>query len=102
MAKTEGKLLFIDFYTTWCPPCKMMSEKIFPQKEVGDFMNERFVCIKLDVEKEGSPYAERYQIRAVPTFVIFNPKNKMILYNQAGATADGAAFIEKMKQAIGE
>ena len=37
-AKNENKYIFIDAYTTWCGPCKYMSNYIFPQKEVGDFL----------------------------------------------------------------
>ncbi len=104
VAKSEGKLLFIDFYTTWCPPCKMMSSKIFPQKEVGDFMNKYFVCIKLDAEKleEGAPYMDKFKIQAVPTFVILDPKKNKVIYNQSGATGDGKEFVKKMKTAIGK
>ena len=35
-AKKEGKMLFLDCYTSWCGPCKMMSEQVFPLKVVGD------------------------------------------------------------------
>ena len=31
-ARAEGKLLFVDCYTTWCGPCRNMAEKVFPQK----------------------------------------------------------------------
>ena len=34
-AKTEDKYVFIDCYTSWCGPCKMMAEKILPLEEVG-------------------------------------------------------------------
>ena len=36
-AKLEGKIVFVDAYTTWCGPCKRMSKNVFPKKEVGDF-----------------------------------------------------------------
>ena len=45
------KPCIIDFYTTWCGPCKVLAAKVFPQKEVGDYFNPRFVSLKLDMEK---------------------------------------------------
>ena len=53
VAKQENKLVFIDFYTDWCGPCKKMAKEVFPQKMVGDFMNAKFVNLKLNAEKEG-------------------------------------------------
>ncbi len=50
-AKAENKLVFMDCYTSWCGPCKNMTEKIFPQKAAGDYFNPRFVCVKYDLEK---------------------------------------------------
>ena len=47
MAKAEDKMVFIDFYTDWCGPCKVMARDVFPQKQVGDFFNAKFVCLKL-------------------------------------------------------
>ncbi|MGN0280854.1 MAG: thioredoxin family protein [Prevotella sp.] len=70
-AKAEQKLLFMDFYTDWCGPCKMMANTIFPQKEVGDYLNPRLVCIKVDAEKgEGVELAKQFKIKAYPTFII--------------------------------
>ena len=50
-AKAQGKMVFMDCYTTWCGPCKMMTEEVFPQKEAGDFFNAHFVNVKFDMEK---------------------------------------------------
>ena len=44
-AKVENKYVFVDCYTSWCGPCKMMAEKILPLKEVGEYMNGKFVCV---------------------------------------------------------
>lgn len=34
-AKAENKMVFIDCYTSWCGPCKMMAAKEFPKKVMG-------------------------------------------------------------------
>ncbi|NSL87385.1 DUF255 domain-containing protein [Chitinophaga sp. Mgbs1] len=45
-AYTEGKYIFVDCYTTWCGPCKAMERNVYPSKEVGDYMNKRFISVK--------------------------------------------------------
>lgn len=69
-AKAEGKKVFIDFYTSWCGPCKRLASNVFPSKEVGDYMNSNYVCIKLDAEKEGAELAKKFQVSAYPTLIV--------------------------------
>lgn len=89
-AKAENKPLFIDFYTDWCGPCKMMANNIFPKKEVGEWMNARFVCIKIDAEKgEGVALAKQYKISAYPTFVVTDSEGKVIGRFTGGRDLDG-------------
>lgn len=96
-AKAENKLVFMDFYTDWCGPCKRMMNDVFPQKEVGDFMNEKFVCIKLNAEKEGKELAKLYKVTAYPTFVGINT-NKEIVFTKVGGSSANVfvADIERM------
>ncbi|MDE6685622.1 MAG: thioredoxin family protein [Duncaniella sp.] len=76
-AAKENKMVFLDCYTSWCGPCKMMSESVFPTKEVGDYMNPKFVSIKIDMEKgEGPELAKRVEISAYPTFILFDKNGK--------------------------
>lgn len=73
-AKQENKLVFMDCYTSWCGPCKNMTEKVFPQKAAGDYFNPRFVCVKYDMEKgEGVELAKQFDVHAYPTFIIIRP-----------------------------
>jgi len=94
-AKAENKMVFIDFYTEWCGPCKMMAREIFPQKSVGDFMNERFVSIKIDAEKgEGVTISKKYNVKAYPTFVILNPDETEVGRTEGSRTA--SAFVAEI------
>lgn len=73
-AKTEGKPLFVDCYTTWCGPCKFMLEKVFTQEKAGEYFNPRFICVKYDLEEgEGPELVKRYNVKAFPTFLILHP-----------------------------
>ena len=97
-AKTEGKQLFIDFYTDWCGPCKMMEREVFPQKEVGDYLNSRFVCIKLNAEKEGKEKAGLWEVKAYPTFVIVDTLQNVVAKKEGGATPE--KFVAAISRAI--
>lgn len=97
-AKKENKLVFIDFYTTWCGPCKQMARNVFPQTKVGDFVNPRLVAIKLDAEKEGKDYAKLFNVRAYPTYVICTPEKKLV--NSFSGSMSAEDFIAKLTQAL--
>ena len=92
-AKAEGKLVFIDFFTEWCGPCRMMANNIFPQKAVGDYFNEKFVCLKIDAEKgEGVELAKRFNVTAYPTFIVLDA-NEKLLGTRVGGSGSGEEFI---------
>ncbi len=62
-----GKPTLVDFFATWCGPCKMQGPILEQLKnKVGDDAN----IIKIDVDRNPDLSAE-YQIRSVPTLIIF-------------------------------
>ncbi len=78
-AKKENKVIFIDAYTTWCGPCKMMAAKVFPLPEVGNVYNERFINAKFDMEKgEGPGLARRYSVMAYPTYLFVDGNGDIV------------------------
>lgn len=78
-AKKENKLIFLDAYTDWCAPCKLMAKKIFPLKTVGDYYNSRFINAKIDMEKgEGKYLAKKYYIVKYPTYLFISGDGKVV------------------------
>ncbi|MFN8353045.1 MAG: thioredoxin domain-containing protein [Spirosomataceae bacterium] len=78
-AKAEKKLIFLDAYTSWCGPCKMMQTRTFPDKKLGDFFNQKFVAIKIDMEEgEGPNLAETYGVDAYPTLFFIDTSGKVV------------------------
>lgn len=78
-AKAENKLVFLDAYTTWCGPCRMLQTKIFPQKEVGAYFNEKFINVKMDWESdEGLKLAEKYPVEGYPTMLFIDGSGRVV------------------------
>ncbi len=51
-SKNEGKPLIIYFHTEWCTYCKQMESEIFKDKEITDLMNNNYINVKVNPEKE--------------------------------------------------
>jgi thiol-disulfide isomerase/thioredoxin len=84
-AAEEQKLIFVDCYTTWCGPCKMMAKKTFTQEEVGNFFNKNFINVKLDMEKEpGLSLKTTFGVTAYPTLLVIDAKQN-IIHKSVGA-----------------
>ncbi len=78
-AIAENKVIFVDAYTAWCGPCKRMAKNVFPQKAVGEFYNENFICLKLDMEKgEGPKFAREYGVRSYPTLLYIDGAGEVV------------------------
>lgn len=99
LAKESGQLIFVDAYTTWCGPCKMMAAKTFPQKEVGDFYNDNFINVKLDMEKgEGLQFADTYNVSSYPSFFYIDGDAKMVM--KAVGFMEAKKFIDAGRSAL--
>ncbi|ORX53154.1 thioredoxin TrxA [Hesseltinella vesiculosa] len=68
----SDKLVVVDFYATWCGPCKMIAPKF--ENLVDEYTNVVFA--KVDVD-EASDIAAEVGVRAMPTFLFFRNGNKV-------------------------
>jgi len=74
----QDKPVLIDFFATWCGPCQTMSPIL---KQVKDELGDEVTILKVDVDKNAA-IASKFQVRGVPTFVLF--KNGKQVWKQAG------------------
>lgn len=99
-AKAENKLVFVDFYTSWCGPCKVMSAEVFPLPNVGAFFNSRFVNCKVQCDDKGIgvELGEKYKVIAYPTLMFLNGDGELV-HSYVGSTS-GNGLIEAAKVAL--
>ncbi len=107
-AKAENKYIFMDCFTTWCGPCKYMSASIFPMENVGTFMNDKFISVKVQLDttakddefvkswyKDGHDLAQKYDVRAYPTYLVFDADGNVV--HRFVGSSPAEEFLAKVK-----
>jgi thiol-disulfide isomerase/thioredoxin len=98
-AKKEDKLVFMDAYAEWCGPCKRMAATVFKEEKVGNFFNQNFVNVKMDMEKgEGQALSGRFNVSAYPTLLFINGKGDLVQAGVGGLMSD--EFLNLAKNAL--
>lgn len=87
LSDAASQLVVVDFFATWCGPCKMIAPKL---EELAKEM-PNILVLKVDVD-ECEDIAMEYEITSMPTFVFI--KNKEVITTFSGANYD------KLKETI--
>jgi thioredoxin-related protein len=111
-ANSEQKYIFVDCYATWCGPCKFMRAIIFPQQTMGDFFNDRFVSVEVQMDSTAKDSSEvrdwyqaahhlktQYAVQAYPTYLIFSPDGRLV-HRIIGGRETSGAFITMVREAF--
>ena len=70
---TQDVPVLVDFYADWCGPCKMLSPIL---QQVKTELGNELKIVKIDVDKNQS-LAAKYQVRGVPTMILFKQGNQV-------------------------
>jgi thioredoxin-related protein len=90
-AKQENKYIFLDCFTTWCGPCKLMDKQVYNSEQVGQLFNEKFISVKVQMDKtkadkedvknwynDAEKIGKDYHVEGYPTFVFLSPNGDLV------------------------
>jgi thioredoxin len=75
----DQKLVIVDFWATWCGPCRMLSPLL---DEIEEEMSDKITVVKVNVD-DADEIAMRYRIMSIPTLLFF--KNGQLVDKTVGA-----------------
>ena len=75
----DEKLVIVDFWATWCGPCRMLSPLL---DEIEEEMSDKITVVKVNVD-DADEIAMRYRIMSIPTLLFF--KNGQLVDKTVGA-----------------
>ena len=86
----DSKLVIVDFWATWCGPCRMLSPIL---DEVEEEMSDKISVVKVNVD-DADEIAAQYRIMSIPTLLFF--KNGQVVAKTVGAMPK-PTLVEKIK-----
>lgn len=78
-AAEEGRLLFANFHAEWCAPCQWMDKNTYSSPMVSELLQQNYISVKINIDKEEGYFLKKtYDIKYLPTVLIFNSEGKLI------------------------
>jgi thiol:disulfide interchange protein len=73
-ARETGRPIMVDFFATWCPPCKMLDAQTYSDSRVRE-ASKTWIMVRIDVDRNKT-LAQQYQISSIPTIVVLDSTGK--------------------------
>ena len=89
------KLLFIDFYTSWCAPCKQLDTLVFRNDTISQKLGKDFVLLRYDAENDTTFHlSKKHHVNSYPTGLVLNSEG-YVVNRQYGFKGDNTNDLSK-------
>ena len=102
-AAQQHKLLIVDFYTTWCVPCKVLDKTIFKNDSIAGRISENFVVLKYDAEQDAvHNLSLKHHIASYPTTVVLTADGRVIqkMFGSGGSASLVENYTSLLRESI--
>jgi tetratricopeptide (TPR) repeat protein len=78
-AQVEKKFIVVDIFADWCPPCREMTEKVYPDLEFINFSRSQiYMLLNAETDSEGIRLSGKFDVHTYPTILVLDSKGQEI------------------------
>ena len=94
-ARSENRVVMVEFYADWCVWCKRMDSSTFTHAEVVGLLGASAVPLRIDGEREGKMLAAKFRVDGYPTIVFLSPDEREL--GRVPGYLDGPEFAQTVR-----
>ncbi len=96
-AESENRPVFVDVFAAWCGPCKWMDANVFRIEQVGAYMNDAYINVRIDADRDyGKEFTGEYRVTAYPTLLVLSPGKEVMKRLEGALPYD--QFLAEMRK----
>lgn len=100
VARRDGKHVFVDLYASWCTICHEMEAELLKRPAMRRFLEQNFVVVRIDFDKQRTLFTTRYQVQTVPWLLLLSPEGKKVWHKAGFDMTAPRAFFSTLRRSL--